>query len=101
MKSKKFNEVRPYTYWIQDLETGMKYVGRRHHNIRLKRTPLEDFGIYYFTSGKKLKKKFKANRNGFKVKLLFTYDSVEESIAHELELTDKAKDNKRYANLVS
>ena len=101
MKSKKFNEVRPYTYWIQDRETGVKYVGLRYFNIKLKRTPLNDFGIYYFTSGQKLKKEFKANPSNFKTKLLFTYDSIEEAIAHELELTDIAKDNKRYANLSS
>ena len=101
MKSKKFNEVRPYTYWIQNIATGIKYVGVRYQNIRLKRTPLNDFGIHYFTSGKKLKKYFKANPNNFRTKLLFTYDSIEEATAHELQLTGKAKDNKRYANLVS
>ena len=57
MKSKKFNEVRPYTYWIQNIATG--------------------------------------------IKLLFTYDGIEEATAHELELTGKAKDNKRYANIRS
>ena len=101
MRSKKFNEVRPYTYWIKHLETGIKYVGLRYSNIKYNRTPLEDFGIHYFTSGKKLKKEFKANPNNFKTKLLFTYDSVEEAINHELELTGKAKDNNRYANLAS
>jgi len=100
MKSKKFNEVRPYTYWIQDRETGIKYVGLRYKNIRKNRSPLDDFGVHYFTSGE-LKKDFKANPNSFRTKLLFTYDSIEEAIAHELKLTNKAKDNKRYANLVS
>ena len=101
MKSKKFNEVRPYTYWIQNIATGIKYVGLRYANVnKHNRTPLEDFGIHYFTSGK-LKKDFKANPNSFKTKLLFTYDSIEEATAHELELTGKAKDNKRYANIRS
>jgi len=100
VKSKKFNEVRPYTYWIQDLETRIKYVGLRYNNIRLKRTPLEDFGIYYFTSGE-LEDDFKANPNGFKIKLLSTYDSIEEAIAHELELTSLAKNKNSYANEAS
>jgi hypothetical protein len=100
MKSKKFNEVRPYTYWIKHLETGIKYVGLRYKNIRLNRTPLNDFGIYYFTTGK-LKKDFNANPNGFKIKLLSTYDSIEEAIAHELELTSLAKGKKSYANEAS
>ena len=101
MKSKKFNEVRPYTYWIQHLETGIKYVGLRYANLsKHNRTPLEDFGIHYFTTGK-LKKKFKANPSDFKTKLLFTYDSIQEAIAHELELTKKIFRNNRYANIRS
>ena len=101
MRSKKFNEVRPYTYWIKHIETGTKYVGLRYRNVKFNRTPLEDFGIHYFTSGKKLKRDFEANPNSFKTKLLFTYDSIDEAINHELELTAKAKNSKRYANLVS
>jgi len=100
MKSKNFNEVRAYTYWIQDLETGIKYVGLRYNNIRLNRTPLNDFGIYYFTSGE-LEDDFKANPKGFKIKLLSTYDSIEEAIVHELELTSIAKGKKSYANIAS
>ena len=100
MKSKNFNEVRPYTYWIQDLETKIKYVWVRYQNIRLKRTPTEDFGIYYFTSGV-LEVDFKANQKSFKKKLLSTYDSIEEAIANELELTSLAKGKKSYANIAS
>ena len=100
MKSKKFNEVRSYTYWIQDRETRIKYVGLRYRNIRKNRSPLEDFGIFYFSSGA-LKKEFKANPNGFKIKLLSTYDSIEEAIAHELELTRIAQGKKSYANIAS
>jgi hypothetical protein len=48
MRSKKFNEVRPYTYWIKHLETGIKYVGLRYRNVKFKRTPLEDFGTSLF-----------------------------------------------------
>ena len=88
MKSKKFDEVKPYTYWIQNISTGIKYVGLRYKNISLKKTPLEDFGIYYFTSGK-LKKEFKQNPKKFKTKLLFTYDDIEEARKHEQELTKK------------
>ena len=65
MRSKKFNEVRPYTYWIKHLETGIKYVGLRYRNVKFKRTPLEDFGIYYFTSGN-LKEEFKENPKSFR-----------------------------------
>ena len=100
MRSKKFNEVRPYTYWIKHLETGIKYVGLRYRNIRKNRSPLEDFGVHYFTHGK-LKEEFETNPNNFKTKLLFTYDSVKEAISHELELTKKIIKNNRYANIRS
>lgn len=100
MKSKKFDEVKPYTYWIQNISTGIKYVGLRYRNIRKNRSPKEDFGIHYFTSGE-LKKEFKQYPENFKTKILYTYDNIEEAIAHELELTSKAKDNNRYANIAS
>jgi hypothetical protein len=100
MKSKKFNEVRPYTYWIKHKETGMKYIGLRYRNIKKNRSPLQDFGIHYFTSGR-LKKEFKVNPNKFKTKLLFTYDTIEEAIKDELQLTQKAAKDNRYSNIAS
>jgi len=100
MKSKKFNQVKPYTYWIQNLSTGIKYVGLRYRNIKFNRTPLEDFGIHYYTSGK-LKKEYKENPTNFKTRLLFTYDSIEEAISSELKLTKKVIKNNRYANIAS
>lgn len=100
MRSKKFDEVKPYTYWIQNISTGIKYVGLRYRNIKKNRSPLEDFGIHYFTSGE-LKKEFKKYPENFKTKILYTYDNIEEAIAHELKLTSKAKDNNRYANIAS
>lgn len=100
MKSKKFDEVKPYTYWIQNISTGIKYVGLRYNNIKKNRSPLDDFGKYYFTSGR-LKKEFKQNPANFKTKLLFTYDTVEEAIEDELQLTKKAVNDNRYSNIAS
>jgi hypothetical protein len=100
MKSKKFNEVKPYSYWIQNISTGIKYVGLRYRNIRKNISPIDDFGIHYFTSGK-LKKEFKQNPKNFKTKLLYTYDSIDEASKHEKELTKKIFKNNRYANLAS
>ena len=100
MRSKKFNEVRPYTYWIKHLETGIKYVGLRYNNVTKNRSPLQDFGIHYFTSGR-LKEEFKLNPKNFKTKLLFTYDTIEEAIKDELQLTQKAVKDNRYSNIAS
>ena len=100
MRSKKFNEVRSYTYWIKHLETGIKYVGLRYNNVTKNRSPLQDFGIHYFTSGR-LKEEFKLNPKNFKTKLLFTYDTIEEAIKDELQLTQKAVKDNRYSNIAS
>ena len=100
MKSRDFDRVKPYTYWIKDLRTGIKYVGLRFKNVKLNRTPLEDFGVRYFTSGK-LKKDFKENPNNFKTKLLYTYDSIDEAREGETDLTSIAIKKNRYANKVS
>ena len=57
MQSKDFDSVKPYVYWIKNLETGIKYIGSRYGNIKLNLTPNQDLGIVYFSSGK-LKKEF-------------------------------------------
>ena len=60
MKHKEFNEVKPYTYFLQRKSDGVKYVGARYANVKLNLTPNQDFGKVYFTSGK-LRKDFKNN----------------------------------------
>lgn len=82
MKHKKFNFIYPYTYYIKRKSDGLQYHGVRINNIKNNRTPLEDFGIYYFTSGK-FKNEFKNNPSGFEWKLCFTFDTSSEAIAHE------------------
>jgi len=44
-----------YTYLITNKITHQFYYGSRCKNVRLKRTPEEDFWIKYFTSSKKVK----------------------------------------------
>ena len=39
-----------YTYFIKNKITGQFYYGSRYRNIKFKRTPIEDFWVYYFTS---------------------------------------------------
>ena len=49
MKSKNINRIKPYCYILTRLSDGKKYHGLRWDNVRLKRKPKEDFGIFYFT----------------------------------------------------
>ena len=71
---KEFNKIKPYVYWIKNNITTIKYIGVRWKNVRLKKTPVQDFGKRYFTSGK-LRKDFKRNPDNFKIKLIATFDT--------------------------
>lgn len=48
-----------YTYFIKNKITNQFYYGSRGANIKLKRTPQEDFWIHYFTSSKVVKQLIK------------------------------------------
>lgn len=76
MKHRKFNEVKPYSYFIRRKSDGMKYVGVRYKNVSLNLTPEEDFGKVYFTSGR-LRKDFKNNPDNYEVKLKYTFDDID------------------------
>ena len=54
---KEFNKVKPYVYWIKNNITGIKYFGVRWANININKTPIQDLGKTYFSSGR-LKKDF-------------------------------------------
>ncbi len=97
---KEFNKIKPYVYWIKNNITTIKYIGVRWKNVRLKKTPVQDFGKTYFTSGT-LEKDFKKNPDNFKIKFISTFDTVEEAIAFEKKQTKKVYKNKRYANIAS
>ena len=94
---KDFNSVKPYVYWIKNNNTGIKYFGVRWDNVRQKKTPIQDFGKAYFSSGK-LKNDFKKNPENFETKLIATFDTIEEARDYELKQTKKIYKNKRYAN---
>ena len=100
MKSRDFDQVKPYVYWIKNLKTGIKYIGSRYGNIRLKLTPNQDLGLVYFSSGK-LKEEFERFPDQFKTKLIATFDTPKEATDYETLLTKKIYKQKRYANLAS
>ena len=97
---KEFNKVKPYVYWIKNNITGIKYFGVRWLNVKLNKTPIQDFGKVYFSSGK-LKKDFSKNPDNFKIKLIATFDTREEAREYELKQTKKVIKNKRYANIAA
>jgi len=97
---KEFNKVKPYVYWIKNLETGIKYIGVRWRNVKLNKTPIQDLGKKYFSSGL-LEKDFKKNSENFRIKFISTFNTVQEAVAFENKRTKKIYKNKRYANIAA
>ena len=97
MRRKNFNNVVPYTYSIKRKSDGLQYHGVRIHNVKLHKTPMEDFGIYYFTSGK-FKKEFKQNPSNFECKLRWTFDTNDEALLYETKLNEKLFPNPKWVN---
>jgi len=68
-----------YTYFIHNRITGQFYYGSRYKNIKLKRTPEQDFWKYYFTSSTLIKHLIKLyGKDSFDVELLFRNSDIEE-----------------------
>lgn len=62
-----------YTYFIKNKITNQFYYGSRYRNIKFKRTPEEDFWIYYFTSSKKVHNLIKTlGKESFEFQILLT-----------------------------
>ena len=86
MKTKEFNKIKPYTYLVTRLSDNKKYHGVRWGN---KVPPIKDLGVVYFTSSKKIKNEFKHNPSNFKIKLCWTFDTVNEARLHEQKVNKK------------
>lgn len=82
MRHKKIDQVYAYTYCIKNKITGQKYHGVRYANIKLNKTPIEDFANIYFSSGK-LAEDFRNNSTNYRYRICLTFDSIEEALAHE------------------
>lgn len=93
-KHKNFSGLYPYTYFIKQISTGIKYYGVRWAN---KVSPSEDLGIHYFTSGK-LANDFKNNPEDFTVRLHYTFDNKEDAIAFESLINAKIIHKPDWAN---
>jgi hypothetical protein len=89
MRTKIFDQIKPYCYILTRLSDGKKYHGLRWDNVAKKRTPNEDFGIFYFTSRASLKKEFKNNKDNFKFRLTYTFDNKKEAQEYEAKFNKK------------
>lgn len=97
MKSKSFDKVLPYCYFITRISDGMKYVGIRYANVKKNLTPTEDFARVYFTSGR-LKKDFKSNPENYKFRLVYTFEDINELMEWERSVTLRIYKRKDWAN---
>lgn len=103
MKHKRFNEIFPYTYYIQHIPSKIKYYGVRWRNLTLGKAPNEDLGISYFTSitSKEFqwfKDCFQSNQNEFKIRIHYTFDTIEEARDYEYALVQKVYFKSDWAN---
>jgi len=90
MKTKEFNKIKPYTYFIIRKSDNMKYHGVRYGNIKLGLSPKEDFGKRYFgSSAGSFCKEFRFNSKEFKFKLAWTFDKINEATTYEKEVNKK------------
>jgi len=87
-KHKNFDSVLPYTYWIRHKTTNKKYHGVRWANVRLKKSPRDDIGVVYFTSGK-LSKDFKENTKDYEIFLSWTFDNKYDALDWEYRVNVK------------
>ena len=64
MKTREFNRIKPYTYFIIRKSDNKKYHGLRIRNVKKRISPMDDLGISYFSSGS-LKEDCKKNPKKF------------------------------------
>lgn len=89
--------ISPYVYKITDKETGEFYIGYRTSNVRLNRTPEEDFLIHYFSSGV-LKEKLIQNINRFEGNIIFKFADADVCYWYEQLLIKENSSNVKCLN---
>lgn len=100
MNNQEFNQIKPYCYYIKRKSDGLQYFGVRWKNFtKYKRTPIEDFGVYYFSSHSILKKEFKLKPGNFESRIVSTFNTVEEARDYEYRFNKKIIKNKNWLNI--
>ena len=82
MKTKEFNKIKPYTYFIIRKSDNKKYHGIRIRNVKLGNTPLNDLGYHYFSSGP-WKDDCRQNTKNYIFSIKHTFDTVDKASKHE------------------
>ena len=100
MKTKEFNKVKPYTYFICRKSDNLKYHGVRIRNIRLRSSPLNDLGFNYFSSGP-WKNECKKNKKNYIFKIKHTFDTIEEASRHEEKINKILIRNHQWNNWIN
>lgn len=98
-----------YTYYLCNKITNEFYYGSRYKNIKLERTPEEDFWIYYFTSSNKVKTLIdQYGKDSFEFKILlcdknydicyqFEQDLIEENLKNKLCLNKYCRKTNKFS----
>ena len=97
MRTREFDKIKPYTYFIQRKSDGMKYHGVRWGN---KISPNKDFGKKYFGSSvsSNFSKEFENNKNNFIYRLAWTFENKEDAINYEVKINKKIFKKNDWAN---
>lgn len=89
--------IYPYVYKIVDKETGEFYIGSRYANVKVSRTPDEDFLIHYFSSGK-LRTRVKEDLSKFEGSIVFKFDDLDVVYWYEQLLIKESINDKKCIN---
>jgi hypothetical protein len=83
-----------YTYHICNKITKEFYYGSRYKNVTLKRTPQDDFWIYYFTSSNKVKNLINLyGKESFDVSIIMENEDYDKCYFYEQNLIDSHLSN--------
>jgi hypothetical protein len=97
---KNFNLVKPYCYFLKRKNDGLQYFGVRWKNTtKYKRTPIEDFGKFYYSSHNVLKKEFKENPENFTFKIVRIFNTIEDARQYEMKFNKKIIKKKNWLNI--
>lgn len=86
--------ITPYVYLIKNKITNQFYYGSRAGNVRLKKLPIDDLWVIYFTSSKKVKSLIEQyGKESFEIEIIFYDMDYDICYWKEQELIKDSKSN--------
>lgn len=83
---------KAYTYFLKHIPTNTCYYGVRWQNIRLQRTPEQDFWIHYFTRSSKVKALIaEYGKDSFQFQIRKTFDDPKQAQVWETKVLRRMK----------